>query len=370
MRGRPATKVYLSDKDREKIRELLRRSTCTVAEQRRGRIILLAAEGLATTQIAEQLNVDPKTVSRWRTRIACSEIDENVERSLADAARSGRPPVIDALTRSQIIAASCDPLPDGQGLSGWTLDLLVEEASIRSIPPVSRSSIHRILSTFDMHPHRQRMWLHSPDPMFREKVAEIVELYLNPPAGSIVLSYDEKTGIQATERKHPDRPARPGQIARHEFEYIRHGTQSLLATLNVHTGEVIADCGPTRTAEDMERHFERVAEHYPHVNIHVVLDNLNIHKGERWKRFNERHHGRFQFHYTPLHASWVNQIELFFGVLGRRCLRRKSFCSTDELAAHVLAFIARWNRKDRKPFRWTFAGFGLATTTETLEKVA
>ncbi len=201
------------------------------------------------------------------------------------------------------------------------------------------------------------MWLHSPDPLFREKVAEICQLYLKPPPGSIVVSYDEKTGVQAIERKHPDRPTRLGRLARQEFEYIRHGTQSLLATLNVHTGEVLADMGPTRKGDDMERHMDRVAARWPDIDIHVVLDNLNIHKGERWRQFNERHGHRFHFHYTPLHASWVNQIELFFGVLARRSLRRKSFRSTAELAAHVLAFIERWNHRDKKPFRWTFRGF-------------
>lgn len=368
MRGRPASEVRLTEAERERLQELLRRSNCTVAEQRRARIVLSAADGMSTTRISADVGVDPNTVSRWRKRIAARGV-QNVEQALADEPRSGRPPTIDALTRAQVVATACDPLPDGQGLSGWTLDLLVEELPLRGISPVSRSSIHRVLSTVDLHPDRQRMWLHSPDPLFREKAAEIVELYLRLPPGSIVLSYDEKTGMQAVERKHPDRPPRPGFLARHEFEYIRHGTQSLLATLNVHTGDVIADCGPTRTGEDMEHHFERLAAHYPDVEVHVVLDNLNIHKGERWRRFNERHGGRFHFHYTPLHASWVNQIELFFGVLARRSLRRKSFRSTAELAAHVLAFIERWNRKDRKPFHWSFAGFGVPTSV-VLEKAA
>jgi transposase len=207
-----------------------------------------------------------------------------------------------------------------------------------------------------------QMWLHSPDPLFGEKVAEVCALYLQPPPGSVVVSFDEKTGMQAIERKYPDRVPCPGRLARQEFEYIRHGTQSLLATINVHTGEVLADCGPTRTGDDMERHMERVAARWPNLDIHVVLDNLNIHKGERWRRFNERHGGRFHFHYTPLHASWVNQIELFFAVLWRRCLRRKSFRSTEEQAAHIMAFIVRWNERDKKPFRWTFRGiFGAAT---------
>jgi hypothetical protein len=153
----------------------------------------------------------------------------------------------------------------------------------------SRSSIHRILTNVDVQPHRFQLWLHSPDSLFREKVAEICALYLQPPPGSIVVSFDEKTGVQAIERKHPDRRSRPGRRVRQEFEYIRHGTQSLLATMNVHTGEVLANCGPMRTGDDMERHMDRVAARWPNVEIHVVLDNLNIHKGERWQRFNERH---------------------------------------------------------------------------------
>lgn len=361
---RPAAEVHLDAHERERLEALLRAHGCTLAEQRRARIVLLAAEGKGTTQIAQELGVDPDTVSRWRGRIGCTGVGDDTRGALADAPRSGRPRSIDGVLRAQIVATACDPLPDGQGLSGWTLDLLLEDLALRGIEAPSRSSVHRILTDVDVQPHRFQLWLHSPDPLFREKVVEICALYLQPPPGSIVVSYDEKTGVQAIERKHPDRVARPGRLARQEFEYIRHGTQSLLATINVHTGEVLADCGPTRTGEDMERHMERVAARWPTGDIHVVLDNLNIHKGERWQRFNDRHGGRLHLHYTPLHASWVNQIEMFFGVLARRCLRRKSFRSTEELAAHIMAFIARWNDRDKKPFRWTFdGGFGAATVT-------
>jgi transposase len=349
--------VELSPPEREQLEALLRASGCTVAEHRRARIVLLAAEGRSTEQIAKQVGVPSCTVSRWRTRMARTGIGDDVRAALADAPRSGRPRTIDGVVRAQVVATACDPMADGAGLSGWTLDILVEELPLRGVEAPSRSSIHRILTKVDLQPQRYRLWLHSPDPLFREKVAEICSLYLQPPPGSIVVSFDEKTGIQAIERKHPDRAARPGRLCRQEFEYIRHGTQSLLATINVHTGEVVAECSDTRKAEDIERHMESVAARWPTGNIHVVLDNLNIHKGERWQRFNERHGGRFHFHYTPLHASWVNQIELFFGVLARRCLRRKSFRSTEELAAHIMAFIARWNGHDKKPFRWTFSGF-------------
>ena len=365
---RPAARVRLEVHEREALEALLRAHCCTLAEQRRARIVLLADEGRSTTEIARELGVDPDTVSRWRCRVAAEGLGDEVRASLGDAPRSGRPRSIDAVRRAQIVATACDPLPDGQGLSGWTLDLLIEDLSLRGIEAPSRSSVHRILTDVDVQPQRFQLWLHSPDPHFREKVAEICALYLQPPPGSIVVSFDEKTGIQAIERKHPDRPARPGRLSRHEFEYIRHGTQSLLATINVHTGEVVAECSATRTAEDIERHMESVAARWSSGAIHVVLDNLNVHKGERWQRFNERHSGRFHFHYTPLHASWVNQIELFFGVIWRRCLRRKSFRSTEELAAHIMAFIARWNECDKKPFRWTFSGFATnAIATDNAE---
>ena len=360
MLGRPATEVQLSPEERRDLEALLRRGGCTVAEQRRARIALLAADGTPTWAIAKELGIEASTVSRWRMRFADFGVGDDVRAALADAPRAGRPTTITLTTRMEVTATACDPLPDGGGLSGWTLDLLVEELGVRGIAAVSRSSIHRILGAENVKPHMQQMWLHSPDPKFVEKVNEIVPLYLECPPGSVVLSFDEKTGMQAIERKHPDRLPRPGRFARHEFEYIRHGTQSLLATINVHTGEVIADCGATRTGDDMERHMERVAARYPDIEVHVVLDNLNIHRGERWQRFNERHGNRFHFHYTPLHASWVNQIEIFFGVLARRSLRRRSFASTEQLRAHVLTFIDRWNARDKKPFQWKFSGFHYA----------
>jgi len=367
---RPAAAVHLNLAEREALKALLRAQSCTLAEQRRGRIALLADEQRSTTEIARELSIDADTVSRWRGRFAVRGIGQDVRAALTDAPRSGRPRSIDAVCRAQIVATACDPLPDGQGLNGWTLDLLLEDLSLRAVVPPSRSSVHRILCDSDVQPQRFQLWLHSPDPLFREKVAEICALYLQPPLGGVVVSFDEKTGIQAVERKHPDRHAQPGRLARQEFEYIRHGTQSLLATINVHTGEVVAACSATRKAEDMERHMEAVAARWPTVDIHVVLDNLNIHKGERWQQFNQRHGDRFHFHYTPLHASWVNQIELFFGVLSRRCLRRKSFRSTEELAAHIMAFVTRWNERDKAPFRWTFSGFAAQATPSQEAKAA
>jgi len=181
-----------------------------------------------------------------------------------------------------------------------------------------------------------------------------------------VLSIDEKTGMQALERRFPDKPPAPGRKRRREFEYKRHGTQSLLAAFNVHTGQVEAACGPTRSGQDLVQFMEHLAIVYPTGVVHVIWDCLNIHfdgAQNRWSEFNQRHGNRFVFHYTPKHASWVNQIECFFSILERQCLRHGSFSSVEELRATVLEFIAGWNTR-AQPFRWTFTGYPLQTGSE------
>ena len=182
--------------------------------------------------------------------------------------------------------------------------------------------------------------LHSPDPDFKVKVNAICALYRHPPEGAIVLSIDEKTGMQAIERKHPDRPACPEHLRRRDFEYQRHGTQALIAALNVHTGEVVGQCRDRRTQADLVDFMEKIALHYPNQPIHVIWDNLNTHRATSvWDDFNLRHHQRFTFHFTPIHASWVNQIELWFGIFSRKVLRNASHTSTDHLRQRTMTFI-------------------------------
>jgi len=203
-------------------------------------------------------------------------------------------------------------------------------------------------------------------------MSEITALYLTPPPGAVVISVDEKPGMQATERRHPSRAAAPGRSARYEFEYKRHGTQTLIAGFVVHTGEVLAACGDTRSAVDLVSFMEGVAQRFPDNPIHIIWDNLNIHydgKDDRWTKFNERHGQRFFFHYTPKHASWVNQVELFFSILQRRRLRGASFRHTADLRTAVLTFIEQWNQ-NAHPFRWTFAGYPLQSGVDEARLVA
>lgn len=362
-RGRPPAKVLLNPGDAFKLRQRATAATMCQRDAVRARIVLAAAAGDSSSSIASRLNISVDTVGQWRGRFSRLGLA-----GLSDRPRCGRKPKISPLQRCQIVSVACEPGPQGgNGLHGWTLDLLKEAIENRKLAHVSRSHLHTILQRADLKPHKKRMWLHSPDPDFRQKVAQIVELYLNPRPGETVVCIDEKTGMQATERKHPDRPARPGEAGRREFEYIRHGTQALIAAFLVHRGDILTRCGATRKGDDLEAFMEKVAQRIPGI-VHVVWDNLNIHHGERWERFNARHGNRFRFHYTPIHASWVNQVELWFGVLQRRCLRNGNFRSIQELATAVAAFVAYWNGQAKHPFRWSFTGFAKALPQENSQQ--
>ena len=246
---------------------------------------MAAAEGAASEEIAARLGVSVDMVSTWRGRFAREGL-----KGLSDRPRRGRPSRLTPVQRAQIVSVACEPPPQDHGLAGWTLDRLHEEIERRAVAKIGRSWLQVQLARADLRPHKRKMWLHSPDPAFRQKVTAVVETYVDPPKGVKVLCIDEKTGMQAVERKHPDRPGAPGRVLRREYEYVRHGTQSLLAAFDPHDGEVLARCGATRTAADLEAFMDEVAEKTPG-QVVVIWDNLNIHHGERWERFNERHVG-------------------------------------------------------------------------------
>jgi transposase len=351
-----ASVIKLSRKDQAKLRETLRRGTAAQRDVLRAQIALLLHEGRTISSIASTLQVSRPTVMRWRERLAQSGVS-----GLQEGQRPGRPRQIDAAQRLQLLALACETGEDRAGTLPTLDELCVRAVERGVVQHLSRSHLQRILQAGDVRPHRVRQWLHSPDPQFREKVNAICALYRRAPKGSVVLSIDEKTGIQAIERKHADRDAQSGRLRRHEFEYIRHGTQALTAALDVHTGRVLGRCTDRRTQADLVAFMEDVARAYPSGPVHVIWDNLNTHRALGvWQEFNARHDGRFVFHYTPLHASWVNQIELLFGIYSRRVLRRASHTSVQHLRERTEDFIAQRN-VDPRPFRWTFAGFELQT---------
>jgi len=349
----------------------VRAPTSSQRDAARARIILACAEGGSAPEISSRLGIPQGRVERWRNRFLRKRL-----KGLGDLYRRGHAPLFNSVTRCEIIALACEPIgkkntsKDNTGKQKYipltrTIEQVRQEAiRLGIVTNIGRTTVQRILSQGEVRPHLVRGWLHSPDPLFREKVTEICELYLNPPLGTTVLCIDEMTGVQALEHRFPDHwgPGRPRGCPRREWEYIRHGTQAVLAAFDVRTGKVVATCGATRKGKDLLRFMRKVAAEYPEGTVHIIWDNLNIHYDgptRRWSRFNRRHGGRFIFHYTPKHASWVNQVELFFSIVHRQCLRHGDFHSVAELRAALLGFIDNWNSVRAHPFRWSFSGYPL-----------
>lgn len=350
-----ATRILISPTVRAELESTVRTATAPFRAVQRSRIVLLAAAGEPNAAIARRLGCTEDTVRTWRDRFAA---DSRVE-SLLDLPRVGRPARVRLATRLELIKLACSPPQQQRGRSHWSHSSLQAELFRTTRVSLSESEIGRILRNEQLRPHRMKLWLHSPDPEFREKAARVCRLYVSPPAGATVLCVDEKTQIQALRRRFPGRSPRPRRDGRYEFEYRRGGVLALLGAFNVATGEVFAQCREHRAAADLLAFMEAVADKYPTGVVYIVWDNLDIHrdgKEGRWKAFNARHGGRFRFVFTPKHASWLNQIEIWFSILQRRVIRYGDFVDVNDLAKKIRAFIRQWNRREAHPFRWTFRG--------------
>jgi transposase len=351
--------------DSRQIAELEWRAHRRVSSQRdviRACIILALIEGVSPSAVARANEVDVKTVRLWRDRFLAEGLV-----GLEDRQRPGREPRIPAPVRYETISMACAKPAEFGVLyrDVWTCESLAQAVLDRhpELGTFDASTAWRYLHGAVIRPHHEDMWLHSPDPEFRAKATAICALYLQVPPGSIVLCVDEKTGMQALGRPFPVREAAPRRARRKDSNYIRHGTRTLIAAFNPHSGRVFARVGATRTADDLIVFMEALAVEYPTGDVHIVWDNLNTHKNgpkDRWIAFNERHGGRFHFHFTPVHASWVNQVEGWFAILQKRVLRYGVFDSVEELAQRVVGFIEHWNEHGRRhPFRWKFKGYPL-----------
>ena len=320
----------------------------------RARIVLLARRGQAAPAIAAQVGCSTRNVRKWKARF----IADPRLRSLQDAERSGRPSQIPIWVRCELVRIACDR-PDGKAAPFreiWTYGALADALEARTKRRISVSEVGRILRFAELRPHRVKQWLKCSDPDFTEKAKQVCDLYRNPPEGAVVVSIDEKP-LQVLERVSETHLARNDASVRYEFEYKRHGTQALLAAFDVRTGAVFGRVVPHRTADALVAFMDALAARYPERQVYVVWDNLNIHydgKDRRWRRFNKRHGNRFRFVYTPKHASWMNQIEIWFSILHRRVLKYGSFADPTEQRDQVEAFIRHWNRRERHPFRWTW----------------
>ena len=315
------------------------------SEQRmvtRARVVLAAADGVPNRRIAVHVGLSERKVGVWRNRFSEHRLD-----GLRDLPRPGAKRRYDHDKRLEVFKTACSEPPEGE--THWTVRSLAESVGI------GKSQTHALLTQADLKPHQVRSWLTSLDPNFDTKQADVCGLYLNPPENAIVVSIDEKTSIQAREPIRKELLMAPGKPARREFEYKRHGVQALLAALLVHTGEVLGEVYERNTRVEFLDFLVRLEKQIPAgKDVHAILDNLQVHKTPEVTQWLENH-PRWTFHFTPTHASWLNQIELFFSILTRRLLRRGIFTSQDDLRAQLLAFIDRYN-PTAKPFAWTYEG--------------
>jgi transposase len=318
----------------------------------RSRIVLAAAAGRSNQQIALDLDIPEVTVGKWRRSFA----EQGLE-GLRDAPRSGRPPKHDPAVWQKVQTLACQQ-PKSQGR--WTVRTLAREVGL------PHSTVHAILNASELQLHRIRTFTFSPDPDFEAKLLDIVGLYLNPPENALVICVDEKPGIQALDRTQPLLPLRAKKPRSWTNEYVRHGTQTLIAALEIATGKIVAHVRNRRTSVNFLRFMNDVVRAYPERELHVVADNLNIHKNESARRWLGRH-SRVKFHYTPTHASWVNLIECFFSILSKQGLAHSVQRSKQDLKELLHRFIANYNA-NCGPFSWTKGPEQLQRIIETTKE--
>jgi transposase len=347
MAGRArAVPVRLTIKRHRKLEQIVRAATSPQRLVLRARIVLLAAGGMTNAGIARQLGCSVAVARTWRGRFAVRGIP-----GLFDKPRSGRPEVHGPSARLAVVATATSVPPGGE--SQWSQRGIARHLRERGLA-ISAATAGRVLAEAELRPHKVRGWLNrADDPAFWIRAGAVCRLYLNPPPGTVLISVDEKTGIQAKSRKHPEIPGWPGRDARREFEYVRHGTISIIAAMNVTTGEVIAERIHRNDSQTFTAFLGMLHRMIPpHLRIHLIMDNGSSHTSRATKAWLAAH-PRFAVTCTPKHASWLNMIEQWFGVLARRLLRRGDFTSRDDLEAKITAFTIRHN-KNARPYKWSY----------------
>jgi transposase len=339
--------LVLRPGDREVLESWCRAGTVEARFAKRARIVLLAADGVSNREIGEVVDLHYNQVSVWRRRYG-----EFGVVGLGDEERPGRPCVYDHDDVLLLVKTVTEPPPDGA--TRWTMDALAEVMNGHGVP-ISASQVWRICRALDLKPWQVQSWMTSHDPDFWAKAGDVCGLYLNPPENALVWSVDEKSGIQARSRVNPTRPAVPGIPVRREFEYRRHGTAVLFAGLDVHGGSVAGWVTDSTRSDNFVAFLgDLVAQTPAGLALHCIVDNLSAHTTAQVAEFLD-HHPHVHLHFTPTHASWLNQVELFFSILQRRLLKRGEFDSVDDLAHRIIDFIKDYNRR-AAPFRWTYDG--------------
>ena len=349
-KGRPIPALSLTRAEQETLEQWARRPKTAQALALRARIILACAGGKTNTDVAGRLGVTKQMVGKWRARFLNKRLD-----GLLDEPRPGTPKKLSDADVERVLAMTLESTP--QDATHWSTRTMAESSGL------SHSSVHRIWRAFALAPHRSETFKLSKDPMFIEKVRDIVGLYLNPPDKALVLCVDEKTQIQALDRSQPVLPMRPGQAERRTHDYTRHGTTSLFAALDTKTGRVIGQLHRRHRSMEFRKFLDKIDEAVPkEFDLHLIIDNYATHKTATIHRWLVKR-PRFHLHFTPTGASWINLVERWFALLTDKQLRRGVFHSTRNLETAIRNYLEIYNAR-AKPFMWT------KTADEILASVA
>lgn len=336
--GRPLESLYVSREDQEQLRAWAKRPKTAQALAMRSRIVLLSGEGKSNTEIAGMLSTSKQTVGKWRQRYIAQGLD-----GLLDEPRPGTPRKLSDKDVERVLTLTLESRPPAA--THWST------REMAKVSGFSRASIHRIWQAFSLAPHRTEAFKLSKDPLFIDKVRDIVGLYLAPPERALVLCVDEKSQIQALDRTAPLLPMRPGQIERRTHDYARHGTTTLFAALDAKTGALIGQTQARHRSVEFRKFLDTIDGNVPgEMDVHLILDNYGTHKTQLIRDWLLKR-PRFHLHFTPTSASWLNLVERWFAMLTEKQLRRGVHRSTKELEAAIHAYIEHHNQEP-KPFRW------------------
>ncbi len=349
--GRPKAELTMTDQERETLQRWARRPKSAQQLALRSKIVLACAEGKDNKIVAAELGAHQVTVGKWRSRFLAHRLE-----GLTDEDRPGRPRTITDDKVEEVIVATLER-PPANNDSHWST------RSMAKATGMSQTAVSRIWRAFELKPHREQTWKLSADPQFIEKVRDVVGLYMNPPEHALVMCADEKSQIQALNRTAPCLPVLPTTPARRSHDYVRNGTTSLFAALDMATGTVISSVHRRHRHQEFLKFLKKIDAQVPAgLEVHLICDNYGTHKTPEIKKWLLRH-PRFELHFTPTSSSWLNVVERWFAELTNRKLRRSAHNSVNELEADIQAWIEAWN-EDPKPFVWT------KTADEILENLA
>jgi putative transposase len=353
--ARPNTQIRLTEEERMQLESMARSKSLPHGLVQRAQIVLMTADGVGGTQVAKRCRTSRPTVSLWRTRFSERRIA-----GLHEELKPGRPRSTTEEQVAELINTALKKRPKGK--THWSRRGLAGETGL------SKSTVHRYLTLFGLQPHRSRSFKLSTDPFFIEKVRDIVGLYLNPPDHALVLCVDEKSQVQALERTQPLLPMGLGYVEGITHDYIRHGTTTLFAALDVANGSVLTQCKPRHRHQEFLAFLRHIETNVPdRLDVHLICDNYGTHKHAKIKSWLARR-PRFHLHFTPTYSSWLNQVERWFALITNQAIRRGSFDSVTDLKRKIGDFVDHYNQHPR-PFMWTATAESILAKLERLCKV-